>query len=225
MAEKKERPMGPGGHGPGRHGFQKPKDMRGTLRKLMRYLGRYRSHLVLVVVLLFASSACTIGGSYLLKPLINDYILPGDFPGLARMLAVMAGVYILGAGCSFGYARLMVHVSQNTVAQLRADLFDKMQSLPLKYFDTHTHGELMSRYTNDIETVSEALNNSFASLISCALNFSGTLLMMLVINPLLTLVTIGVLVVMLVVVKAVGSRSPAVFCHAAKGCGRGQRLY
>lgn len=152
--------MGPGGHGPGRHGFQKPKDMRGTLRKLMRYLGRYRSHLVLVVVLLFASSACTIGGSYLLKPLINDYILPGDFPGLARMLAVMAGVYILGAGCSFGYARLMVHVSQNTVAQLRADLFDKMQSLPLKYFDTHTHGELMSRYTNDIETVSEALNNS-----------------------------------------------------------------
>ena len=78
--------------------FQKPKDMRGTLRKLMRYLGRYRSHLVLVVVLLFASSACTIGGSYLLKPLINDYILPGDFPGLARMLAVMAGVYIFGSG-------------------------------------------------------------------------------------------------------------------------------
>ncbi len=219
MAEKKERPMGPGGHGPGRHGFQKPKDMRGTLRKLMRYLGRYRSHLVLVVVLLFASSACTIGGSYLLKPLINDYILPGDFPGLARMLAVMAGVYILGAGCSFGYARLMVHVSQNTVAQLRADLFDKMQSLPLKYFDTHTHGELMSRYTNDIETVSEALNNSFASLISCALNFSGTLLMMLVINPLLTLVTIGVLVVMLVVVKAVGSRSRRYFALQQKAVG------
>ena len=69
----------------------------------------------------------------------------------------------------------MVHVSQNTVAKIRADLFDRMQTLPLKYFDTHTHGELMSRYTNDIETVSEALNNSFGSLISCTLNFLGPL--------------------------------------------------
>ena len=77
---------------PGRHGYQKPKDLRGTLAKLMRYLGRYRPICCLVAVLLVISSACTVGGSYLIKPLINDYILPGDFPGLARMLAVMGAV-------------------------------------------------------------------------------------------------------------------------------------
>ena len=225
MAEKKHPGPGmppPGPHGPGhapKGGFRKPKNMRGTLRKLMRYLGRYKAHLVLVVILLFISSACTVGGSYLIKPLINDYILPGDFPGLAKMLGVMALVYIVGAVCSFGYARIMVHVSQNTVAKIRADLFDKMQGLPLKYFDAHTHGELMSRYTNDIETVSEALNNSFASVISCSLNFLGTIAMMLVLSPVLTLITFGALAVMLAVVKAVGGRSRQYFAAQQKAVG------
>ena len=225
MAEKKHPGPGmppPGPHGPGhapKGGFRKPKNMRGTLRKLMRYLGRYKAHLALVVILLFISSACTVGGSYLIKPLINDYILPGDFPGLAKMLGVMALVYIVGAVCSFGYARIMVHVSQNTVAKIRADLFDKMQGLPLKYFDAHTHGELMSRYTNDIETVSEALNNSFASVISCSLNFLGTIAMMLVLSPVLTLITFGALAVMLAVVKAVGGRSRQYFAAQQKAVG------
>ena len=225
MAEKKHPGPGmppPGPHGPGhapKGGFRKPKNMRGTLRKLMRYLGRYKAHLALVVILLFISSACTVGGSYLIKPLINDYILPGDFPGLAKMLGVMALVYIVGAVCSFGYARIMVHVSQNTVAKIRADLFDKMQGLPLKYFDAHTHGELMSRYTNDIETVSEALNNSFASVISCSLNFLGTIAMMLVLSPLLTLITFAILAVMLVVVKVIGGRSRRYFAAQQKAVG------
>ena len=231
MAEQKNMPpMGPGGPGPGpggpghgpggpRGGFRKPKDLRGTLGKLMHYLGRYKAHLVVVVFLLVISSACTVGGSYLIKPLINDYILPGDFPGLARMLCVMAAVYIVGAACSFGYARIMVHVSQNTVARIRADLFEKMQKLPLKYFDTHTHGELMSRYTNDIETVSEALNNSFGSLISCSLNFIGTIAMMLVLSPTLTLITFAMLAVMLVVVKTIGGRSRRYFAAQQKALG------
>ena len=225
MAENKAiRPGGPGpgprgpGHGP-RGGFQKPKDLRGTLRKLMRYLGRYKALLVLVVVLLVISSACNVGGSYLLKPLINDYILPGDFPGLAKMLCVMAVVYVTGAACSYAYARIMVHVSQNTVAKIREDLFDKMQRLPLRYFDTHTHGELMSRYTNDIDTVSEALNNSFASLISCSLTFLGIIAMMIVLSPILTAITFLMLGVMLLVVKTVGSRSRRYFAAQQKAIG------
>ena len=209
---------GPGGPPPG-GSFRKPKNIRGTLGKLMAYLGRYKPHLVLVAVLLVVSSACTVGGSYLIRPLINDYILPGDFPGLARMLAVMALVYVLGAVCSFGYSRIMVHISQTTVAKIRADLFGKMQDLPLKFFDTHTHGELMSRYTNDIETVSEALNNSFGSLISCALNFTGTIAMMLFLNPTLSLVTFGTLAVMLLVVKNIGSRSRRYFAAQQKALG------
>ena len=225
MAENKAiRPGGPGpgprgpGHGP-RGGFQKPKDLRGTLRKLMRYLGRYKALLVLVVVLLVISSACNVGGSYLLKPLINDYILPGDFPGLAKMLRLMAAVYVTGAACSYAYARIMVHVSQNTVAKIREDLFDKMQRLPLRYFDTHTHGELMSRYTNDIDTVSEALNNSFASLISCSLTFLGIIAMMIVLSPILTAITFLMLGVMLLVVKTVGSRSRRYFAAQQKAIG------
>ncbi|WP_295587534.1 ABC transporter ATP-binding protein [uncultured Oscillibacter sp.] len=226
MAENKpvsvQRPGGAGhgpGGGPGRHGYQKPKDLKGTLAKLMRYLGRYKAALCLVAVLLVVSSACTVGGSYLIKPLINDYILPGDFPGLAKMLAFMGCVYVVGAACSFGYARIMVHVSQNTVAKIRSDLFDRMQSLPLKYFDTHTHGELMSRYTNDIETVSEALNNSFGSLISCTLNFVGTIAMMIVLSPLLTLITFAMLAVMLSVVKVIGGRSRRYFASQQAAIG------
>ena len=212
---------GPGPHGPGGPGggFRKPKNIRSTLGKLMRYLGRYKLHLVLVAALLVVSSACTVGGSYLIRPLINDYILPGDFPGLARMLAIMALVYVLGAVCSYGYSRIMVQIAQTTMANIRADLFSRMQDLPLKFFDTHTHGELMSRYTNDIETVSEALNNSFGSLISCTLTFTGTIVMMLVLSPARTLVTFAALAVMLGVVKTIGSRSRRYFAGQQKALG------
>ena len=220
MVAENNTKRGPG-HGPGgpRGGFRKPKDLRGTLSKLMGYLGRYKALLVIVVILLFISAACSVAGSYLIKPLINDYILPGDFIGLAKMLCVMAGVYVVGAVCSYGYARIMVHVAQNTVAKLRADLFNKMQKLPLKFFDTHTHGELMSRYTNDIETVSEALNNSFASLISCSLTFVGTVMMMIVLSPILTAITAVMLGVMLLVVKTIGGRSRRYFAAQQKAIG------
>ena len=211
--------MGPGGHHGPRGGFQKPKNTRATLAKLMAYLGRCKALLAVVVVLLCVSAACTVGGSYLIKPLINDYILPGDFPGLARMLCLMAAVYIAGAVCSFGYARIMVHISQTCVAGIRADLFERMQKLPLKYFDAHTHGELMSRYTNDIETISEALNNSFGSVVSCTLNFLGTIAMMLVLSPLLTLITFAVLGVMLLVVKTIGGRSRRYFAAQQSALG------
>ncbi len=213
MAEERRHTGRRPGHGPGRWNGQKPRDLRRTLGKLMGYLGRYKAMLALVAALLVVSSACTVAGSYLLKPLINDYILPGDFPGLARELCLMAGVYAAAAVCSFGYARIMVHVSQNTVARIRSDLFHRMQSLPLRYFDGHTHGELMSRYTNDIETISESLNNSFGSLISCSLNFVGTIVMMLVLSPVLTLITFASLGVMLLVVKTIGSRSRRYFAQ------------
>ena len=211
---------GPGGrHGGPRGGFQKPKNLRVTLWKLMGYLARYRALLALVAVLLAVSSLCTVGGSYLLKPLINDYIVPGDFPGLVRMLTLMAAVYLTGTACSYGYARIMVHISQTTVAKIREDLFAKMQTLPLKFFDAHTHGELMSRYTNDIETISEALNNSFGNFVSSTLNFTFTIIAMLMLNPLLTLVTFGTLCIMLLVVKEIGSRSRRYFAEQQKMLG------
>ncbi len=214
------RSGGPGSRpGRGRGEFQKPKDTRKTLGKLIAYLYQYKFRLLIVALLLIASSLCTVGGSYLLKPLINDYIVPGDFAGLIKMLAFMGFVYITGIACSYGYARMMVDIAQNTVAKLREDLFAKMQTLPLSFFDTHTHGELMSRYTNDIENISEAINNSFGSFISCVLNFSLTIIMMLILNPALSLVTFGMLIIMFFVVTKIGGASRRYFTEQQQALG------
>ena len=149
--------------------------------------------------------------SYLLKPLLNDYIIPGDFPGLFKMLLVMGGMYLLSSLCSFAYARIMVHVAQHTVAALRQDLFNRLQQLSVSYYDRHQSGDLMSRFTNDIDTVSEMLNSSFASIISNVLTFVGTVVMMIVLNPWLTLITFLFLGLMGLVVKVIGGRSRANF--------------
>ena len=206
------------GHGHGKGGFAKPKNMKKTLGALMGYVGRYKILLGMVVVFLLISTACTVGGSFLLKP-ATARILEGDFQGLAQVLVLMAGIYIAGALCSFAYARLMVHISQKTVYAIRRDLFEKMQSLPIKYFDKHTHGELMSRYSNDIDTSSEMINNSIGSLISGALTFAGVMGMMFYLSWRLTLITVGVLVLMLVVVKQIGKRSRYYFAEQQKDIG------
>lgn len=199
-----------GGHGRN-HGYQRPKDMKGTFKKLMGYVGKYKGSLVLVAICLLISSAAGVATSYLLKPLLNDYIIPGDFPGLFKMLLVMGGMYLLSSLCSFAYARIMVHVAQHTVAALRQDLFNRLQQLPVSYYDRHQSGDLMSRFTNDIDTVSEMLNSSFASIISNVLTFVGTVVMMLVLNPWLTLITFLFLGLMGLVVKVIGGRSRANF--------------
>ena len=202
---------GPGRHGHGGHGFQRPKDMKGTFKKLMHYVGWYKGSLVLVAVCLIVSSVASVATSYMLKPLLNNYIIPGDFPGLFRMLLLMGGLFVLSSLCSYAYARIMVHVAQHTVAALRQDLFDRLQELPIRYYDRHQSGDLMSRFTNDIDTVSEMLNSSFASIISNVLTFVGTVAMMLVLNPWLTLITFLFLGLMAVVVKTVGGRSRTSF--------------
>ncbi len=199
-----------GGHGRN-HGYQRPKDMKGTFKKLMGYVGKYKGSLVLVAICLLISSAAGVATSYLLKPLLNDYIIPGDFPGLFKMLLVMGGMYLLSSLCSFAYARIMVHVAQHTVAALRQDLFNRLQQLPVSYYDRHQSGDLMSRFTNDIDTVSEMLNSSFASIISNVLTFVGTVVMMIVLNPWLTLITFLFLGLMGLVVKVIGGRSRANF--------------
>ena len=209
MADTKQtnRPRGGHGHGPGSHGFQRPKDIKGTFRKLMGYVGRYKGSLVLVAVCLVVSSGASVATSYMLKPLLNSYIIPGDFPGLFKMLLLMGGLFALSSLCSYAYARIMVHVAQHTVAALRQDLFDRLQELPVSYYDRHQSGDLMSRFTNDIDTISEMLNSSFASIISNVLTFVGTVVMMIVLNPWLTLITFLFLGLMAVVVKTIGGRS------------------
>ena len=189
------------------HGFQRPQNIRGTVGKLMGYIGRYKLGLLLVLVCLLISAFGNIAGSYFLKPILNDYIIPGDFSGLWKMLALMGGTYALVALSSYTYSRIMVYIAQHTVAALRRDLFAHLQKLPLKYYDGHAAGDLMSRFTNDIDTVSEMVANSFASVIFASITFVGTLVMMLCLNWVLTLITVGFLGIMMVVVRTVGGRS------------------
>ena len=197
----------PKGGGPNKHGFQRPQNLKGTVKKLLRYVANYKAALGLVAVCLILSSVTSIAASYMLKPILNNYIIPGDFKGLVKMLILQGALFGGGALCNYIYARIMVHISQKTVAKLRQDLFDKLQSLPLQYFDTHLSGDLMSRFTNDIDTVSELINNSFASIVSNTITFVGTVIMMLVMNFWLTLITFGFLALMGVVVKVIGGKS------------------
>ena len=197
----------PRGGGPNKHGFQRPRNTKKTFLRLLGYLGKYKLLLILVALCLLLSSIASVATGYLLKPILNDYIIPGDFPSLLKMLFLQGGVFIISALCSYVYSRLMVYVAQRAVATIREDLFNKMQELPVSYFDTHLSGDMMSRFTNDMDTVSEMIGNSFASLLSNVLTFVATFVMMLVMNPLLTLITVAFLFLMLLVVKTIGGKS------------------
>lgn len=209
--------MGPGG-GP-RSNFEKPKDARKAVRRLIQYIGHSKWLLLGVVIMLLISSGSMLAGNYLLKPMINNYILPGDFKGLTTMLIILGMIYLLGVSASFGQGRIMVQVAEKTINILRRDLFNKMQSLPLKYFDSHTHGELMSRYTNDLDTVQTALEQSVTQFISSILTFVGSIIMMMVLSPILSVVTLLVLVLMFVIMKKITGKSRGYFGAQQKNLG------
>lgn len=191
----------------GSKGMPRPKNMKQTLGRLMSYLGKYKFALIVVCFLIIINSISMVAGVFFLKPIINNYILPGDFVGLAKMLVVLGCVFLVGALSSFGYARIMVHIGQKSVQQIRTDLFNKMQTLPIKYFDSHTHGDLMSLYTNDIESISEALNNSVANVISSAFLFVGVVVMMITLSPILAIITFIMLGIMIFSMKKIGKKS------------------
>ena len=219
--DKNNMPQGSAGPGKGgkKPGPPKPKNMKKTLKTLMSYLGKYKLQLIIVMVLIVVNSIAMVAGSYFLKPLVNNYILPGDFSGLAKMLAVLGTIFGLGALASYGYARLMVHVAQNTISNIRTDLFNKMQELPIKYFDRNTHGDLMSLYTNDIDNIGEALNNSFTNILASGLTFIGTISMMVVLSPVLIIITVTFLALMIFVISKVGAKSKYYFGMQQKNIG------
>ena len=199
-------------HGPGggpRGGYQKPKDMKKTIRRLLTYLTRHKLALAGVFLCLLVSVGSNLGGSYLLRPIINNFIYSGgrDFAGLALSLLQLLGIYAVGAAASYAQSAAMVRLAQRGVNKLRRDLFDKLQALPLSYFDRHPHGELMSRFTNDADNVQTALEQSLVSLISSALMFVGLVVIMLATNPLLFLITVVVLALTLFLFSRLGGKS------------------
>ena len=183
--------------------FEKPKDAGKALKRMLKYLGKSKGLLLLVIIFLLLSTASSLIGSYFLKPLINIYILPGDLGGLGVALLQLAGIYIIGVVSAFFRTRLMVRVAHKTTNTLRRDLFSKLQTLPLRYFDAHTHGELMSRFTNDVDSIHMALEQSVPEFIISVLLFAGSITMMIVLSPTLFLVTGAVMVLMYFIAKKI----------------------
>ena len=202
-----------GGRGTGKYGAagEKPRHSRLTLLRMLSYLGQDRGLMYAVAVLVIVGIACSLIGSYMLRPIINDYILPGDVPGLVRILALLAAVYLAGVICVLIQSRLLNKIGQRAVARMRADLFSKMERLPVRYFDTHEYGDLMSRYTNDMDRVSDTLTDSLADIVSSALTLVGTLVMMLYISPLLTVVVLVMVPIMYFSAKYIVKRSRKYF--------------
>ena len=200
-------------------GYARPKDKKKTMKKMLHYMGIYKWSMVLVGILVCISSLANILGTYMLKPVINRYILPGNIPGLIRILILMAFMYGFGALATLGYNQLMVHTCQKIVGRIRRDLFEHTQDLPLSYFDAHTHGELMSRFTNDVDTLTEALNNSFTLLIQSFIVVTGTITMLIILNFRLSLIVIGFLLLMFLFIQFNGKRSKKYYLAQQKHLG------
>ena len=163
-------------------GGRRPQNLGYTLGCLGRYLGRHRALLALVGVLASVSALASLLGTYMIRPIVNGLLQNGSPAYLAGSVALTAGIYIVGALCTLGYSQLMVRAAQKILREIRGDLFAHLQTLPLQFFDTHRKGDLMSLFTNDVDTVSDALNNSFAMLIQTFVQVVGTLVLLFVLN-------------------------------------------
>ncbi len=209
------------------HGGRKPKNIKRTLTRILNYMLRQKWLLVIVSILIIISSGASVAGTYFLKPLINEGIVPligkhpqaSDFIPLIKMLLLMGCIYLLGVLATYAYARIMIFVSNKTLNAIRKDLFNHMQDLPIKYFDTHTHGELMSRYTSDVDTLRESLNNGVTQLMTSSITVISTFIMMLVLSPILTILIIIMIFIMINIIKFIGGKSATFFRNQQKAVG------
>ena len=202
-----------GGRNAGNSGpVKKPKDTKAALKRLMSYTRPDRGRMAFAFFCVLLSSASNLTASYMLRPIINNYISPpdgsgGNIPGLLQGLAVMAAVYLVGVAATYFQSRTMIGVSQRALSRIRAELFEKMQRLPVRFFDTRTTGEIMSRYTNDVDTIGEMLNNTIVQIISGSISIIGTLALMLYTNVWLTIVTLIMAPLMAKVGTTIAARS------------------
>lgn len=210
-------PRGPGPNG--RNRFAKPKNAKGTFLRLLSYFRRYKAILAVVIVCIIVAALANVAGTALLRPLVDDYIGPMLKEGATRerwaafgsQIIKMAIVYVVGIVCVYVNSRLMINVSTGVLLDIRKEMFRKMQKLPLRYFDSRTHGEIMSRYTNDTDAMREMLGQSVPNLIDSFFRVSGVFIMMIVLSPTLTVITVVMLVLMILVVKGLGKKSGAFY--------------
>lgn len=203
---------------------QKPSDVKGIIKRIFSYMYGFKLQFALVVTGVIFSAVAGIAGNALLTPLINniDEGFKGDWnkTKFIMILVSMGIVYAVGALSSLLYQRMMMKISTTTLMRIRNDLFNKMESLPIKYFDKHTHGELMSLYTNDTDTLREMLSNSIAQFISSAITIIGVFALMLYYSWILTIIVIVMLVIIINVIGFIGKRSSKGFIAQQKAIGK-----
>ena len=210
--------MGAAGRGPRPGGgkgmtvnLDKAKDSKKTMKRLMDYLKKFKLLLIAVVICVILYVVLNLASSIILQPIIDDYIVPlvqnpGSQElkaGCIRMILILVAISIGCAVATFAYNKIMIKVSQLTVKELRKEVFAKIQKLPIKYFDTNSHGDLMSRIVNDIDNISQALNTSVTQIISGIITLVATLVVMFVISPALALISILALPIMLLIVSKI----------------------
>ena len=215
MAQNKRKPAGNGGPG-GKMKFEKPKNVKKTISRLLSYVAKSKFLLILVVLMVIFSAGANVAGTYLLSPIVDEIgrllsIGSTDLTTVIRYLVVLGVIYLFGTIAQYSQSRIMLNISHTTLNLLRKDLFEHLQDLPIKYFDNHTHGEIMSRFTNDVDTVREAISNGLIQTISSIITVIGIFSMMLYISPALTCLIIMMLFVMLAVIKFIGKRSSTYF--------------
>ncbi len=197
-----------------------------TLMRLLSYVWNYyKVECVFVAIGIAVSSLAAVAGNLFIKNLIDDYIMPflsensPSFAPLIRALLIMAGIYYIGTFATFLYARLMVNVTQGTLKRIRDDMFTHMECLPIKYFDTHAHGDIMSCYTNDTDTLRQMISQSIPQMLSSVITIVSTFISMIVLSIPLTLLIIVMVAVMVGVVRKIGSQSGKYFIRQQKDLG------
>lgn len=215
--------MGPNSR---RGGIAEIKDIKKTTKRLLSYFKKYKVAMVLVIVFIILSSLTGVASSIFIEKLIDDYITPlmgtvnPDFSGIVSLLTVMAGIFALGTISNYLYARIMVVVSQGILKQVRDEMFAKMQNLPIGFFDSHTHGEIMSRYTNDIDSLREMIADGIPEIISSAMTIVAVFCAMIYIDIFLTLIVVATLILMLQITKKVGGKSAKYFVKQQESLGK-----
>lgn len=189
----------------------KPIEAKKTFFRLMTYLAKDKKLLIVIGSLIIISIGCNLVGSYMIRPIINNYIIPGNYEGLLHILIILGVIYLIGVVAVYIQYRLLNRIGQRAVTRMRTDLFKKMEKLPIKYFDTHQHGDIMSRYTNDIDQVSNALTDSLSDMLTSALMLIGIFSLMIYISPILTLATLITIPLMFLSAKTIVKRSKKYF--------------
>ena len=201
-------------------GPKRPENLKQTLADLWSYLWKSKWSLFAVLLLVVLGSAAGIVGTYFIRPLINDFIVTKDVVGLAKMLGVIGLIYIIGAIANYFSGKIMITIGQQTIETMRKDLFDHIQTLPIRFFDTNKHGDLMSRFTNDFENIQQAFNNSMLMIVSSLLQLVLTFVMMIILSPILTVMLIIMVFIMFAIVRVVAGRSGKFFAEQQKVLGQ-----